>query len=174
MAITRIAAYGIYPRHIALSEVVAVLNRAGFRNDNICVVLSPGHPDAGLFRDSFTSGCGCKERGDAVRVIRWFCAFGAVVIPTVGVFIHSQPFLDTLLRNSDSTLLSRGSHALFDLGFPADEAKRLGDRLCDFGAMVYINCPEDSQRSGAVEVLRRSGAHEAAGIDAWHATAAAA
>ena len=40
------AAYGMYSRNTALPEVVCALNKAGFSSQDICMVLSPAHPDA--------------------------------------------------------------------------------------------------------------------------------
>src|SRR3974377_764126 len=94
------AAYGMYSRKTALPEVVSALNRAGYHNENICMVLSPAHPDAAIFQDT-TSEAG-DNRASTARMIRWFSGFGAVVIPTVGVFVRSQAFLKALLTEKPS------------------------------------------------------------------------
>jgi len=46
MSVNGTAAYGIYPRNVALLDVVTRLNEAGFENQDICMVLSPAHPVA--------------------------------------------------------------------------------------------------------------------------------
>jgi hypothetical protein len=53
---------------------------------------------------------------------------------------------------------------LLGLGFGEEEAKRLGHQLCDVGAMVYVSCQESSKANSAIELLRRAGAREAAGL----------
>ena len=167
------AAYGMYSRNVALPEVVSALNRAGYHNENICMVLSPAHPDAAIFHDS-TSNVAGGESATTARMIRWFSGFGAVVIPTVGVFVRSQAFLKALFTEKTSSALSRGCRTLVDLGFSPDDAKRLGHQLCDVTALVYVTCVENDTAASATELLRRTGAKEAATVEAIQAAVAAA
>ena len=167
------AAYGMYSRNVALPEVVSALNRAGYHNENICMVLSPAHPDAAIFHDG-TSDVAGAESATTARMIGWFSGFGAVVIPTVGVFIRSQAFLNALFAEKTSQALSRGCGTLVDLGFSADDAKRLGHQLCDVTALVYVSCAENETADSAIELLRRTGAKEAATLEAIQAAAATA
>lgn len=167
------AAYGMYSRNVALPKVVSALNRAGYHNENICMVLSPAHPDAGIFDDSTNCVAGVED-ATTTRMIRWFSKFGAVVIPTVGVFIRSQAFLNALFTDKNSSSLSRGYRTLVDLGFSPDDAKRLGHQLSDVGALVYVSCAEKAKATSAIDLLRGAGAQEAASLDATQAAAAAA
>lgn len=167
------AAYGMYSRNVALPKVVSALNQAGYHNENICMVLSPAHPDAGIFHDSTNCVAGVED-ATTTRMIRWFSKFGAVVIPTVGVFIRSQAFLNALFTDKNSSSLSRGYRTLVDLGFSPDDAKRLGHQLSDVGALVYVSCAEKAKATSAIDLLRGAGAQEAASLDATQAAAAAA
>ena len=167
------AAYGMYAGNVALPEVVSALNRAGYHNENICMVLSPAHPDAAIFHDT-SNDVAAAENTTTARRICWFSGFGAVVIPTVGVFVRSQSFLNALLTEKPPSALSRGSRTLIDLGFSTDDAKRLGERLCDVGALVYVSCADNSKVVSAIELLRRTGAQEAASLRAIQAAAATA
>ena len=167
------AAYGMYSRYVALPEVVSALNRAGYGKEDICMVLSPAHPDAAIFCGTTDDVTGW-ENATTARMIRWFSGLGAVVIPTVGVFVRSQAFLNALLTEKPSSALSRGSRTLLDLGFPTDDAKRLGARLSDVGALVYVSCPENGKAMSAIELLRRTGAQEAASLGAIRGAAASA
>ena len=162
------AAYGMYSRNVALPEVVSALNRAGYQNENICMVLSPAHPAAAIFHDTSI------DAGQQSATIRWFSGLGAVVIPTVGVFVRSQAFLEALFAESSPSALSRGCRTLVDLGFTPDDAKRLGHQLYDVGALVYVACPENGTPTNAIELLRRTGAREASTLEAIQAAAAAA
>ncbi|HTT20507.1 MAG TPA: hypothetical protein VMG82_16275 [Candidatus Sulfotelmatobacter sp.] len=167
------AAYGMYPRNVTLSEVVSALNRAGYQKENICMVLSPAHPDATIFHDAGTIVAG-SEGGSTAHMIRWFSGLGAVVIPTVGVFIRSQAFMKALFTDKASSALSRSCRTLVDLGFSPDDAKRLALQLCDVAALVYVSCEENDTTTSAIELLRRTGAKEAASLEALHAAAAVA
>jgi hypothetical protein len=160
---TETAAYGMYSRNAALSEIVYSLNRAGFDKEDICMVLSPAHPVASAVRDA-TIRSGREERAMSARLIGWFSEFGAVVIPTVGFFIRSQAFFHALVVEQKCPSLSRGSHTLVGLGFSEPEAKRLGHELSDVGALVYVSCQGRDQTDSAIELLRRAGAKEAASL----------
>jgi hypothetical protein len=158
------AAYGMYPRSVALPEVVHALNRAGFGNEDICMVLSPAHPVASVIRDARVLDVEREESASSARMIGWFSEFGAVVIPTVGFFIRSQAFFHALVIEQNFPSMSRSSRTLVGLGFPEEEAKRLGHQLCDVGALVYVSCEESGKADRAIELLRRAGAREAAGL----------
>jgi hypothetical protein len=165
MRVNETAAYAMYPRTVALPEVVCALNRAGIGNEDICMVLSPAHPDASVF-DS--------EAASSARMIAWFSELGAVFIPTVGFFIRSQAFFPPSSMEQSFPSLSRGSKTLLNLGFPQEEAKRLGRELSDFGALVYIPCSESAKAETAMEVLQNLGAREASTLGPMKAAAVAA
>lgn len=167
MRINETAAYAMYPRSVALPTVVYALNRAGISNEDICMVLSPAHPDASVFDN---------EAASSARMIAWFSELGAVFIPTVGFFIRSQAFFPPSATEQNFPSLSRGSKTLLNLGFPQEEAKRLGRDLSDFGALVYIPCSESTKAETAMAVLQNLGAREAStlGLPKTAALAAAA
>lgn len=167
------AAYGMYPRNVALPDVVCALNQAGFENKDICMVLSPAHPDAAAVSDASILGDKPSDAARSARAIRWFSGFGAVVIPTVGLFIRSEMFFHALVAEPPASTLSRGSGTLVGLGFSTDDAKRLGHQLCDVNALVYVSCHKDADTKGAIELLRNTGAREAASLKNKAATALA-
>ena len=168
------AAYGMYPRNIALPEVVCALNKAGFTNQDICMVLSPAHPDAATLHNAAEFDAPEVDRTMTARMIDWFSRFGAVVIPTVGLFVRSHAYLEAFLDEQGAPSLSQGSRTLIGLGFSQDDAKRLGSRLSDVGALVYVSCKEGDKATGAIELLRRTGAQEAACLKSHKVAAAAA
>ena len=172
MRVNRTAAYAMYPRNVALPEVVSALNQAGFEKEDICMVLSPAHPVATAAEDATIGDVAREQSAISARMIGWFSELGAVVIPTVGFFIRSQAYFHDLLTEQNSPGLSRGSRTLVGLGFSQDEAKRLGRQLCDVGALVYVSCKESTKADWAIELLRRAGAKEAASLGIAHAAAA--
>jgi len=167
------AAYGMYSRHVQLPEVVCALNRAGFTNQDICMVLSPAHPDAAPIHDASAFGAPEADSTISARMIDWFSKFGAVVIPTVGLFIRSQAYFQALLDEQSLPSLSQGCRTLLGLGFSQDDAKRLGHRLCDVGALIYVSCKEGDKAIRVIELLRRTGAQEAASLQKMKAVASA-
>lgn len=168
------AAYGMYPRSIALPDVVCALNRGGFDNRDICMVLSPAHPDAETVRDPGMFHRAPTDQALSARMIQWFSKFGAVVIPTVGCFVRSEIFLNALVSEPHASALSRGSRILLGLGFAHEDARRLGHQLCDFGALVYVSCPQGAGTRSAIELLKDTGAREAASLGGQNASPSAA
>jgi hypothetical protein len=164
MVVSGTAAYGMYSSHVPLPDIVGSLNRGGFNNEDICMVVSPAHPIANVVRDAKIVDGTSDDSAANARTIQWFTELGAVVIPTVGLFIRSQVYFRALLIEQDFSTLSRDSRTLAGLGFPEREAERLAPLVSGIGAMVYVSCAERSQADSAVELLRRTGASEAARI----------
>jgi hypothetical protein len=165
------AAYGMYPENVLLPEVADSLHRAGFQKKDICMVLSPEHPVAAIMRDG-RIGEGART-DTAIGTIGWVSGFGAVVIPTVGVFIRSQMFFQALM-DQPAPSYQRGPKTLLGLGFSETEAQRLESQIARDGALVYVACAECAKTDAAIELLRQTGAQEAAALENKKAFQAAA
>lgn len=160
------AAYGMYPHNAALNDVVLTLNQAGFVNEDICMMLSPTHPIAGLVREASFHNCERESGAVTAALIGWLSEFGAVMIPTVGFFIRSQAFFHALVSAQDAPGLCGNSTTLLGLGFSEDDAQRFERQLRQAGVLVYVACPQSAKIDWAMELLRRTGAREAATLDA--------
>lgn len=165
MTVTESAVYGMYPHNIVLPEIVHTLNRAGFENEDICMVLSPAHPVACVVRDARIFNASLGESAASARMIGWLSEFGAVMIPTVGFFIRSQAFFHALMIEEDFSPLCGGSKTLAGLGFSQQDAARLGRQLCDVGVLIYLACSKRARADWAIELLRYAGAGEAASLE---------
>jgi len=165
MARSTTAAYGFYPQDIALADVVRNLNLAGFENESICMMLPPGHPIASIVRDASLFNAEREATAVTAGLIGWLSEFGAVLIPTVGFFIRSQAFFHTLMVAREAPALCGNAKTLMGLGFSEDEAERFEDQLGSLGALVYVSCGETAKTLWAREVLRHTGAREAATLE---------
>jgi hypothetical protein len=171
---THQAAYGIYPREAALPDIVHTLNRAGFSNEDICMVLSPAHPISSIVRHANIFNEDCDDGVTSARMIGWFSEFGAVVIPTIGFFIRSQAYLRALMTEQNSSSVCGGSGTLAGLCFSEGDAEKLEDQLGELGALVYVSCQESARAQWATELLRHTGAREASQLHQEKALSAAA
>jgi hypothetical protein len=165
MALNTAAAYGIYSQDVALTDVVRTLNQAGFGNEDICMMLSPGHPIASIVRDASLFNAEREASAVTAGMIGWLSEFGAVVIPTVGFFIRSQAFFQALMVAQKTPSLSGKANTLVGLGFSKQEAERFEDRLDDLRVLVYVSCGESKKTRWAQEVLRHTGADEFATLE---------
>src|ERR1700722_562684 len=165
MAFPTAAAYGMSPPTTALNDVVHTLNHAGFGNEDICMMLSPTHPIAGMVREAGLHECDRQASSVAAKLIGWLSEFGAVMIPSVGFFIRSQAFFHALLSGQDAPGLCGQSTTLAGLGFNARDAFRFEEQLRHAGVLVYVACAGNSKSDWAMELLRRTGAREAATLE---------
>jgi hypothetical protein len=165
MAINTAAAYGIYSQDVALADIVRNLNQAGFENESICMLLSPSHPIASIIRDANLFNDERVSSAVTTKLIGWLSEFGAVMIPTVGFFIRSQAFFHALMVTRDAPALCGNARTLAGLGFTEEEAERYEDRLDQLGVLVYISCADVAKTHWAREVLRHTGAQEAATLE---------
>ena len=156
------AAYGMYSQDIALSDVVRTLNQAGFDNEDICMMLSPTHPIAGVVRDASLFNTESESSAATTGLIGWLSGFGAVLIPTVGFFIKSQAFFRAIMVSREGPAMCGNARTLVGLGFSDDQADRFETQLRNLGVLVYVSCEESAKTMWACEVLRHTGAREAA------------
>jgi len=169
------AAYAVYSDDVPVADVVRRLNRAGFHNEDICLMLARTHPISTIVREAGIRGSTNQEASAiAVEVIAWLSEFGAVVIRTFGFFIRSQMFLQALLATREAPALCGNSDTLMELGFSERDAWRLEDQLCEGGALVYVACSQGTQAERARELLQRIGSREVAELDLHRVTTTAA
>jgi hypothetical protein len=162
MEVNSSAAYGLYPQDVALTDIVRNLNQAGFENEDICMMLSPTHPIASVVREASLFNTERDANAVTAGLIGWLAEFGAVLIPTVGFFIRSQAFFHALMVAKEGRALCGNAGTLVRLGFSEEEAERFEDQLGDLGVLVYVSCAESAKTHWAREVLRHTGALEAA------------
>src|SRR6202046_3998558 len=174
MSVNETAAYAMYPRNVALPEVVSALNQAGFENEDICMVLSPAHPVATDVGNATIGDIAGEDSARSARMIGWVSKFGAVVIPTVGFFIRSQAFFHALMVARDAPALCGNARTLVGLGFTEREAQKYEEQLDQLGVLVYISCANGAKMDWAREVLRHTGAKEAATLEQRMSVAASA
>src|ERR1700694_909821 len=165
MAVNTQAAYGMYAQDAALQQVVQTLNQSGFGKEDICMMVSPSHPIATTVREANILNADPQASAIAAGLIGWIMKFGAVMIPTVGLYIRSQAFLHALGVRKDSPGLRGNSRALVGLGFSEGDAIRFERQLREMGALVYVACSGSERTTRAVELMRRTGARETATLE---------
>jgi hypothetical protein len=166
------AAYGIYSEDVALTDIVRNLNQAGFENEDICMMLSPGHPIASIVRDASLFNTEKESSAVTAGLIGWLSGFGAVLIPTVGFFIRSQAFFHALMVSRETPALCGNARTLIGLGFSEDDAERFEDQIGRLGVLIYVSCSENAKTLWAREVLRHTGAHETSTLESTLSAAA--
>lgn len=165
MAVSTPAAYGIYPHDVELQQVVQMLNQSGIGKEDICMMVSPSHPIATIVREANNLSAEPRANATAAGLIGWFMKFGAVMIPTVGLYIRSQAFLHALGVKKDSAAPRANSRVLVGLGFSESDALRFERQLRQVGVLIYVTCSENEKTTRAIELLQRTGACETAALE---------
>jgi hypothetical protein len=163
----------MYAHDAELRQVVIALSRAGIPKEDICMMVSPSHPIAISVREAGFVGSERESTASNAGLIGWLSEFGAVVIPTVGLFIRSQSFFRDLVLGNHSAALCGRLRSLLGLGFSENEAERVETQFRAAGAMVYVTCPENAGAASALELLRRTGASSTAALEREAAAGAA-
>src|ERR1035438_10039291 len=158
------AAYGVYLEDAPLQDVVRTLNQSGFDNEQICLMVWPGHSIAQIMREAKIFHVERAATASTLALIEWLMKLGAVIIPGVGFFIRSRAFLRDLVLGKDFPGLCGSSEALMALGCSESEAKRFEKQPDQPGVMVYVACTESSRTAGAMEAMRRTGACKTAAV----------
>ena len=160
------AAYAVYPEDVEVAEVVRVLSGAGIKKDSICLMFAPTHPVAAIVKHANLLVHEREASAETAGWISWLSDFGAVVIPTIGFFIRSRPFLHALLEASEAPSLCGSFRILSGLGLPEPNAERLEMLLQEVtGFLVYVSSVETTSVNWALEVFRMTGAEESASLD---------
>jgi hypothetical protein len=127
------------------------------------MMVSPNHPLATVVREANILQAERRAGAETAGIMAWLMKFGAVMIPTVGLFIRSKAFLEALMSTQEAS--PAGSrNGLVELGFSEFDAERFESELGD-NVLVYIACPEKAGTSKAIELLRLTGAYETATLE---------
>jgi hypothetical protein len=162
MIFSTTAAYAIYPMPVELDQIVDALNSAGCRDEDLCLVLTPTHRLAQAVRDAKVATKVLNSDPLTVGLLQWFSRFGAVIIPGVAFFVSSRVFLRAVLAPCPATHNSAYADSLMGLGLPPQEADRYGNRLRLDGIVVFVCCSGAARAHWIRELLRTTGAEEAA------------
>jgi len=154
------AAYGVYSKTVELQQVVQTLNQSGFPCKDICLLLAPAHPLAGLARDQMMLPASA-DQSVSPGLIPWLLRLGAVVIPRAGCFIRSRHFLQPLLGETICCASLRNAATLLSLGIAKQDAHRVAGLISETGVFIYVSCSQAEESQHVREILCNTGADEA-------------
>jgi hypothetical protein len=160
MRLPRAAAYGSYSEAVCVETVIEALNHAGFESKNICLILAPQHPIATAVRGARLAA-ELDTAADATSLVEWLAQLGAVVVPGVGLFVHSSDYLQTLMETHAGDDGIGSSGLLCSLGLRRSSAERCQHNLQQEGALVFVRCDEVAESEWAREIMFQTGADEA-------------
>ncbi len=165
MAGKNTAAYGIYQSRSAAESAVDQLLAAGFRNEDISVLLqdNAGTKDFAHEKDTKApegTTTGVLTGGAIGGTLGLLAGIGALAIPGLGPFIAAGPIMGTLAGLGTGGAVGGLIGALIGMGIPEYEAKRYEGRVKEGGILLSVHCDSSDWVSKAKDLLKRTGAND--------------
>ena len=165
MAGKNTAVYGIYPNRTAAENAVDRLLEAGFRNEDISVLLQDNAGTKDFAHDKDTKApegttTGVITGGAIGGTLGLLAGIGALAIPGLGPFIAAGPIMGTLAGLGSGGAIGGVIGALIGMGIPEYEAKRYEGRVKEGGILLSVHCDSSDWVSKAKDLLKHTGADD--------------
>ena len=170
MAGKNTAVYGIYISREAAEGAVDRLLAAGFRNEDISVLLQDNVGTKDFAHEKHTKApegatTGAVAGGVIGGTIGALIGLGALAIPGVGPLIAAGPIIGALTGVGSGGVVGGLIGALVGMGIPEYEAKRYEGRIKEGGILLSVHCDNADWVGKAKHVLRDTGAEDIASAD---------
>jgi hypothetical protein len=159
------AVFGIYANANNAELGISDLRAAGFRNEDISLLL----PDNVGTKDlAFVKGTKAPE-GTAAGALSgavvggafgWLLGIGALAIPGLGPFIAAGPIMAALGGVGLGGTIGALTGALIAMGIPEYEAKRYEGLVKVGGILVSVHTDDSAWTKRAKEILEQTGASD--------------
>src|SRR5579875_3820422 len=165
MAGKNTAAYGIYRSRDMAESAVDRLIAAGFRNEDISVLLQDNVGTKDFAHEKQTKApegttTGVVTGGAIGGTLGLLAGIGALAIPGLGPFIAAGPIMGALAGLGSGGVVGGVIGALVGMGIPEYEAKRYEGRIKEGGILLSVHCDNSDWVSKAKDLLKHSGAED--------------
>ena len=165
MAGKNTAAFGLYKSRAQAESAVDALQQAGFRSDDISVLLPDQQSSEEFAHEKNTKApegttAGVAAGGTIVGTLGLLAGVGALAIPGVGPLIAAGPLMAALAGAGAGGALGGLVGALVGMGIPEYEAKRYEGHVKDGGILLSVHCDDSDWVGRAKAILERTGAHD--------------
>lgn len=157
------AVFGIYPNVGNAETGISDLRAAGFRNEDISLLLpeNVGTKDLAFVKSTKApEGTAAGALSGAVLggAFGWLLGIGALAIPGLGPFIAAGPIMAALGGVGLGGTLGAVTGALVAMGIPEYEAKRYEGMVKEGGILVSIHTDDSAWTKKAKDILEHTGA----------------
>ena len=164
-----VAAFGIYAAREMAENGVDRLLAAGFRNEDISVLLQDNPCGNKLAHQKHTkapegSTTGFVAGGIIGGTIGLLAHIGVLAIPGLGPLIVAGPIIAALSGIGSGGMLGGVIGALVGFGIPEYEAKRCEGRIKEGGILLSVHCESAEWEARARQLLQETGAEDIAAV----------
>jgi hypothetical protein len=161
------AVFGLYDGPMAAERAVETLEKAGFSNNAISVLLPDNQSTKDFAHEKHTkapegTAAGVTTGGLVGGALGLLAGIGALTIPGVGPFIAAGPIMSALAGLGVGGTVGGLIGALVGMGIPEYEAKRYEGRLKEGGVLLSVHCDTGDQITRAKGILTGTSATDIA------------
>lgn len=165
MAGKNTAAFGIYASREMAEGAVDRLINAGFRREDISVLLQDNVGTKDFAHEKHTKApegttTGVVAGGLIGGTIGLLAGIGVLAIPGLGPLIAAGPIIAALTGVGSGGVVGGIIGALVGMGIPEYEAKRYEGRIKEGGILLSVHCDNSDWVSKAKQVLKDTGAED--------------
>lgn len=167
MAGKNTAAFGLYKSRSQAESAVDSLRQAGFRSDDISVLMPDQQSSEEFAHEKNTKApegttTGAAAGGAIGGTLGLLAGIGALAIPGLGPFIAAGPIMGALAGVGAGGAVGGLVGALVGMGIPEYEAKRYEGHVKDGGILLSVHCDDSDWVDRAKKILEQTGAHDVA------------
>ena len=167
MAGKKIAVFGLYQNEKQAERTVDDLMAAGFRNDDVSVLLPDNQGTKDFAHDKSTkapegTAAGVTTGGVIGGTLGLLAGIGVLAIPGVGPFIAAGPIMAALAGLGAGGAVGGIIGALVGMGIPEYEAKRYEGHIKAGGVLLSVHCDTSEKIARAKDLLKHTGAQDIA------------
>lgn len=156
---------GIYRDRTSAEAAVDRLIAAGFRSEDISVLLSENVGTKDFAHEKHTklpegTTTGATTGGVIGGTLGLLAGIGTLAIPGLGPFIAAGPIMAALAGLGAGGVVGGVAGALIGLGFPEYEAKRYDGRIKEGGILMSVHCDTSDWVDKAKDMLKQTGAED--------------
>jgi hypothetical protein len=165
MAGKNTAVFGIYRDRLHVEQGVDALLDAGFRSEDISVLLPDNVGTKDFAHEKHTkapegTATGAGTGAVVGGTLGLLAGIGALAIPGLGPFIAAGPIMGALAGAGTGGVVGGIIGALVGMGIPEYEAKRYEGLVKEGGVLLSVHCDNSDWVKRAKDILERTGAND--------------
>jgi len=167
MAGKNTAVFGIYRDRLHVEQAVDALIDAGFRSEDISVLLPDNVGTKDFAHEKSTkapegTAAGAGTGAVVGGTLGLLAGIGALAIPGLGPFIAAGPIMGALAGAGTGGVVGGIIGALVGMGIPEYEAKRYEGLVKEGHALLSVHCDNSDWVKRAKDILERTGGQDVA------------